>query len=203
MSESVNPSGARRKILLLAALFMLPVVIAYALYFSGWRPVSFGNHGELVQPARPIADVALSLLDGKEIRFSALRGKWALITFSAAECASSCERNLVKMRQVIAAQGQEAERIQSVLIMKEARTRDWLNSAIKDYPGMRVVIGPPQAVEALARQFALPAGNPLDNLNRIYLVDPLGNFMMSYPAEADGNGMRKDLGRLLRVSRIG
>lgn len=203
MSESVNPSGARRKILLLAVLFALPVVVAYALYFSGWRPASFGNHGELVQPARPIADVTLTLLDGKDIRFSELRGKWTLITFSVAECLSPCERNLVKIRQVIAAQGKEAERIQSVLIMKDAKTRDWLKYAVKDYPGMRAVIGPPEAVDVLARQFALPAGGPLANLNRIYVVDPLGNFMMSYPADADANGMRKDLARLLRVSRIG
>lgn len=203
MSESVNPSGARRKILLLAVLFALPVVVAYALYFSGWRPASFGNHGELVQPARPIADVTLTLLDGKDIRFSELRGKWILITFSVAECLSPCERNLVKIRQVIAAQGKEAERIQSVLIMKDAKTRDWLKYAVKDYPGMRAVIGSPEAVDALARQFALPAGDPLANLNRIYVVDPLGNFMMSYPADADANGMRKDLARLLRVSRIG
>jgi hypothetical protein len=49
----------------------------------------------------------------------------------------------------------------------------------------------------------LPAGSPLDNLNRVYLVDPLGNFMMSYPADADPTGMRKDLARLLRISQIG
>ena len=203
MSESVNQFGARRKILLLATLFALPVVVAYGLYFTGWRPTSFGNHGELVQPARPIADVALILLDGKAVRLSELRGKWTLITFSVAECLRPCESNLVKMRQVIAAQGKEAGRIQSMLIVKDARARDWLNYAIKDYPGMRAVVGPPEAVDVLARQFTLPAGSPLDNLNRIYLVDPLGNLMMSYPADADGNGIRKDLARLLRVSRIG
>ena len=203
MSESVNQFGARRKILLLATLFALPVVVAYGLYFTGWRPTSFGNHCELVQPARPIADVALILLDGKAVRLSELRGKWTLIAFSAAECLRPCESNLVKMRQVIAAQGKEAGRIQSMLIVKDARARDWLNYAIKDYPGMRAVVGPPEAVEVLARQFTLTAGSPLDNLNRIYLVDPLGNFMMSYPADADGNGIRKDLARLLRVSRIG
>jgi hypothetical protein len=68
---------------------------------------------------------------------------------------------------------------------------------------MRAVIGPPEAFDALAREFTLPAGSPLDNLNRIYLVDPLGNFMMSYPADADPTGMRKDLARLLRISQIG
>ena len=203
MTPSINPSGGRRKLLLIAALFVLPMLVAYALYYSGWRPEAVHPHGELVQPARPVADAALVLLDGKPMRFSELRGKWTLVTFSAAECLSPCERNLVKMRQVIAAQGKESERVQSILVVKDARTHDWLNYAIKDYPGMRIVTGPAEAVAALAREFTLPAGNPLDNLNRVYLVDPLGNLMMSYPADADPTGMRKDLAKLLRVSQIG
>ena len=203
MTPSINPSSARRKLLLLASLFVLPMIVAYALYYSGWRPETVHPHGELVQPARPVADAALVLLDGKPIRFSELRGKWTLVTFSAAECLKPCERNLAKMRQVIAAQGKEADRLQSVLVVTDGKALDWLRYAIQDYPGMRAVVGPPEAVDALAREFTLPAGGPLDNLNRVYLMDPLGNFMMSYPADADPTGMRKDLARLLRISQIG
>jgi len=203
MTPFIDPSGARRKLLLLASLFVLPMLVAYALYYSGWRPETVHPHGELVQPARPVADAALVLLDGKPIRFSELRGKWTLVTFSAAECLKPCERNLAKMRQVIAAQGKEADRLQSVLVVTDGKALDWLRYAIQDYPGMRAVVGPPEAVDALAREFTLPAGGPLDNLNRVYLMDPLGNFMMSYPADADPTGMRKDLARLLRISRIG
>jgi cytochrome oxidase Cu insertion factor (SCO1/SenC/PrrC family) len=188
---------------LLAALFAVPVIVAYALYFSGWRPASTGNHGELVQPVRPIADATLTRLDGRTMRFSELRGKWTLITFSAAECLKPCERNLYNMRQVITAQGHKAERVQSVLVVTDLKALDLLRYAVQDYPGMHAIVGPPQTVSALARQFTLPAGSPLDNLNRVYVVDPLGNFMMSYPADADPNGIRKDLARLLRVSRIG
>ncbi|MDH5511647.1 MAG: SCO family protein [Gammaproteobacteria bacterium] len=200
---SLNQTAARRKMLLLAAVIALPVVVAYALYFSGWRPASFGNYGELVQPARPIADAGFILLDGRPLRFSGLHGKWTLMTFGPAECLSPCERNLVTVRQVIAAQGKNADRVQSVFVATDAGARDWLRYAIKDFPGLRAIIGPPDAVAGLARQFTLPEGSPLDNLNRIYLVDPLGNLMMSYPANADPGGIRKDLARLLRISRIG
>ncbi|MBI3547224.1 MAG: SCO family protein [Gammaproteobacteria bacterium] len=203
MSEAVNPWRTRRKILLLVLLFALPVLAAYALYFSGWRPASTGNHGELVQPTRPIMDTALNTLDGKPIRFSALQGKWMLITFATAECLKPCEKNLYKVRQVIETQGREAERVRSVLVVTDGKALDWLQYAIKDYPDTQVLAGPTAAVITLARQFNIPAGSPLDNLNRIYLVDPLGNFLMSYPADADATGIRKDLARLLRVSRIG
>lgn len=203
MTDTDRRSVARRKILLLAALFTLPVIIAYALYFGGWRPVSTGNHGELVQPVRPIADAALVRLDGGPMRFSELHGKWTLVTFSSAECLKPCERNLYDMRQVIAAQGDNAGRVRSVLVVTDPKALELLRYTVKDYPGMHVIVGPPEAVTGLARQFTLPAGSPLDNLNRIYLVDPLGNLMMSYPADADPNGIRKDLARLLRASRIG
>jgi cytochrome oxidase Cu insertion factor (SCO1/SenC/PrrC family) len=203
MNVAVDRSASRRKILLLAALVALPVIIAYALYFGGWRPASFGNFGELVQPARPIADADFIQLGGRSLRFSGLHGKWTLMVFSPAECLSPCERNLVTMRQVIAALGKDSDRVQSVFVVTDAKARDWLRFAIEDYPGLRAIIGPADAIAVLARQFTLPAGSPLDNLNRIYLVDPLGNLMMSYPADTDPNGLRKDLARLLRVSRIG
>ena len=203
MNQSVNPWHGRRKILWLVLLFAMPVVAAYVLYFSGWRPVSTGNHGELVVPTRPIQDVALTTLDGKSIHFSQLYGKWMLISFATAECLKPCERNLYKVRQVIETQGREAKRVQSVLIVTDSKAMDWLYYAMKDYPDTQVIAGPTQAVTSLARQFALPVGSPLENLNRIYLVDPLGNFLMSYPADADPTGIRKDLARLLRISRIG
>ena len=40
-------------------------------------------------------------------------------------------------------------------------------------------------------------------LGRIYLLDPQGYFMLSYPVDADPDGMCKDLVRLLKVSHSG
>jgi len=203
MTTPVNPAPGRRRLLLLAALLLLPVLVAYGLYYSGWRPSSTANHGELLQPARPVQDVTLTLLSGESIRFSHWHGKWTLLLFSTAECLKPCERNLNNIRQIIAAQGKEAHRVRGVLVVTDGKALDWLRYAIKDYPDMQVVIGSQAAVNSLAQQFVLPAGSPLENLNRVYLVDPSGNFMMSYPADADPTGMNKDIKRLLRVSQIG
>jgi cytochrome oxidase Cu insertion factor (SCO1/SenC/PrrC family) len=40
-------------------------------------------------------------------------------------------------------------------------------------------------------------------INKIYLVDPLGNLFMSYSASIDPMNILKDLQRLLEVSQIG
>ena len=37
----------------------------------------------------------------------------------------------------------------------------------------------------------------------IWVIDPLGNLMMQYPAEADGVKVRKDISKLVYSSRIG
>lgn len=194
---------ARRRLLLLVAIFTLPVLIAYALYFSGWRPETTGNYGELVQPPRPLPDAELQVPDGKPLRIADLHGKWILLTFAAAKCPKPCEANLDKLQRVILAQGKEAERARAVLVVTDRRALDWLQYAIKDYPGTLVIAGPVATVRLLIAHFTLSGGSPIDDPNRIYVVDPQGNLMMSYPADADGGRIRKDLSRLLRVSQVG
>jgi cytochrome oxidase Cu insertion factor (SCO1/SenC/PrrC family) len=197
------PSTGKSKLIILALLFVLPVALAVVLYISGWRPSGTVNHGELMQPARPIGDAAFRTLDGKETSFSELtRKKWSLVYFGSAECLKRCEQDLYKMRQVHLAQGKETERVQRVFVVTDAKALDLLRYTLKDYPGMIVLTGP-AAVRRLASQFSVPAGSALDGLDRMYLVDPLGNFMLHYAPDADASGMRKDLVRLLKVSQVG
>lgn len=197
------PRRGRWVLLALALLFLSGIVGSFVLTQSGWRPGATKNYGELVQPPQPIRDVALADRAGRPVHFRALRGKWTLLYFGAAECRKPCIDNLYKMRQVTAAQGPEAHRLQRVFVVTDPQALDLLRYTLADYPGTRVLLGPRAAVRELAQQFVLPAGSPLDGLDRLYLVDPLGNFMMSYPADADARGINKDLKLLLRASHVG
>ena len=203
ITSKARDTRARLVLVLLAALFLGGTVIALVLLQSGWRPARTKNHGELVQPARPLSDVELTTLDGPRLRLSELKGKWTLVYFGPADCLKPCTDNLYKMRQVTAAQGKEAHRVQRLMVVTDPKALDWLRYTMKDYPGMRVATGPADAVRRLATEFAVPVGTPMDGLHRVYVVDPLGNFMMSYPADADPRGMHKDLGLLLKASQIG
>jgi cytochrome oxidase Cu insertion factor (SCO1/SenC/PrrC family) len=203
MAKDSKPGGIladKYQIPLLLLVFIAPIVVAFF-----WKPTSFMNSGELINPPRAITDVTLQSLDGKPVKFSDLKSKWTLIYFGPAACKkdSPCPASLYKMRQVRLAQGKNADRVQYVFVVTDPKGLDKLRAMLPDYPTMRVLTGAPKAIKALSDQFALKQGTPLEGTGRIYMVDPLGNLMMSYTADADATGMRKDLNRLLRVSRAG
>jgi cytochrome oxidase Cu insertion factor (SCO1/SenC/PrrC family) len=195
---------ARTQLLLVALLFLLPVVLATYLYVSGWRPEGKSlQSGEMLQPARPLADATLMDAQGNPVQFSALRGKWVLVYFGRLPCAAACQNNLYKMQQVRLAQGRDAWRVQRVFISLDRADDAGVNTLTGQYPGLTVFRGEPAAIHALARDFQTRQGTALDNLERIYIVDPHGNLVLSYARDGDATGMRKDLARLLRLSQIG
>lgn len=195
--------GGRLTLIGLAVLFAAPMLIAYLLYYSGWRPDATQSYGDLVMPARPVGDVELSVVDNGPRRFSSFRGRWLLVYFGSSECGTACERAMYEMRQLIAAQGRQAFRVQAAMIVTDTRAIDLLHYKLKDYADVTALTGAPADIAKLGRDFETPAGSALAGLHRIYVVDPLGNFLISYPADASPSGMNKDLGRLLRASQIG
>ena len=166
----------------LAAVFAVcaaPFVLGWLAYEYRWISGRTSNYGELLKP-QPV-DGALA----------PLRGKWVLLTADAAACAAACERKLYIVRQVRKAQGKEAERIERLwLVTDGGRPRAELIAALD---GGRL------ATPGAALMQLLP-GAPLEH---IYLVDPLGNLMMRFPAEADPQKMIKDLQQLLKYSSFG
>ena len=192
----------RRSLVLIAALFALPAVIATLMYLTGWRPASTGNHGILIQPARLIEDTALRTLDGKPVHFSALHGKWAMVYFGPSACPQLCMKSLYNMRQAQAAQGKESNRVERVFILTDTSAVATLKAKLLDYPGMHVWAGEKKAVLKLADNFDIHETS-IAQQQGILLVDPLGNLMMRYVPESDPTGMLKDMTRLLKYSWLG
>jgi cytochrome oxidase Cu insertion factor (SCO1/SenC/PrrC family) len=194
---------ARLMLILIVVLFLLPVVAATWLYISGWRPEGKNlAHGELVQPARPMADVELYSMDGTPFRLSTLHGRWVMVYLGPLPCAADCRNSLYKMQQVRLAQGRDATRVERVMIATNAGS-DALREIARQYPGLLAVGGTRTTLQTLAREFVSSQGTALDAPGRVYLIDPIGNLVMSYAPDADPSGMRKDLARLLRLSQVG
>ncbi len=182
----------RKTLLLVAAVFVLPVVASYVTYYF-LRPQSRMNYGELLSP-QPLPPLALQDAAGRPFSLVELKGKWIMIHVAPAECDQRCRDMLLLMRQVRTAQGKDMDRVERLWIVEDARVPD--AELLRDYGSMRI---------ALAREPAAASVFPTeaDRRAHVYLVDPLGNLMLRFPANPDPKRVIKDLERLLKYSRIG
>lgn len=184
----------------LLLVFFVPVVAAWVLFanIEQWRPMGTTNHGELVAPARPLADFTLQGLDGAPVGDDYLRGKWTLVYIADSLCLEQCRARLHDLRQVRLALGADANRVQRLLVLSDQAEATALQGVLQDYPGMAVATAGKPESNGFLQSFDSAGG-----AGRVYIVDPLGNLMMSYPPGAPPKGVLKDLQRLLKVSQIG
>jgi len=182
----------RSKFLLLVGLFAVPVVAAYLSYF-GLRPAGHTNYGELI-PVTPLQHTAGAAHDGTALDIETLRGKWVMVHVGPSRCDATCSQQLYLMRQTRIALGKEQSRIERMWVQTDASAVD--PALLQEHPGLQVW-RPTDA--AFAAQFPA-AESPADH---IYLVDPLGNLMLRFPAQAEPKLMLKDLKLLLKASQVG
>jgi hypothetical protein len=180
----------RRTVLLIAAIFIAPVVASYfAFYFL--PDLRKMNYGQLLTP--PVQGrVSGSGEGGSRFELEDLRGKWVYAVVDAGGCDERCQRELYATRQVRKMQGDGELRIKRVLlVVGRAALSDELRRV---HPDLAVV-------EVEASAVAWMPGEPQHD--RIYLFDPLGNLILLYPSDPDIRRMGNDMQRLLKASRIG
>jgi cytochrome oxidase Cu insertion factor (SCO1/SenC/PrrC family) len=183
--------GPRAQLLLIASLFVLPIVASTLAYRFGHRAPT-ANHGELLLPPAQVNDQSFGRPGGGAFSFRELRGRWALVAIDSGACAEACRAKLTVMRQVRLALGRNASRVARVLFVDDQQPPDM--AALAPFEGTEVAVAPRGAA------IAPPAAG---DRSRLYLVDPHGNVMMRWAARADPEGMIKDLERLLKASQIG
>lgn len=202
MTEAHTPPSRnpRRTLLLLGVLFLLPVGLSFYLYYSaGWRPGGQVNRGELVSPPRPLPAVALATADGSSTSAEFLRGKWTLLYVDTGACDRRCRDTLYLSRQVRLALGEKMDRVQRVFLYQgECCEQPFFGT---EHAGLVAASIDSSAGRELLEAF--PDQASVTGSGRLWVVDPLGNLMMSYAPDAPPKGMIADLKRLLKLSHIG
>ena len=170
---------------LLAGLFLLPLGLAFWMYYgTDWRPIGTVNHGELIQPPRPVPAYAGLPAD-------LFRHKWSLVYIGDGHCDDACRNALVVMRQTRLSLNNEMTRVERVfLATANCCANDYL---AHEHPGLKVLPAP-------ADTSPFPADG---RANSVFIVDPLGNLMMRHDARQNPKGFLQDLKLLLKYSQIG
>lgn len=188
-------TSGRWKMIAVLLVCAAPVIASYFAYYV-IRPEGRRNYGELLDPQRPLPAIRTTDLNGKPGELTALKGQWLLASVASAACDAACQQRLYFQRQLRESLGKEKGRVDRVWLITDDATVDTrLSPALSTSTALRV------PTDALA-QWLLPAsGQRLED--HLYLVDPLGNLMMRFPANMDVAGAAKakrDLDRLLRAS---
>lgn len=194
-TRAAETRSGRWKMLAVLLVCASPVVASYFTYYV-IRPEGRRNFGELINPQRPLPSIATRSLEGKPGQLTALKDQWLLLSVAGGSCDVHCEQNLYFQRQLRESLGREKDRLDRVwLINDDAPVRAALQPGLDSFTALRV------APAALAQWLEPAAGQHLQD--HIYLVDPLGNLMMRFPADMDASAAAKakrDLERLLRAS---
>ena len=192
MTAATNKGKGRLQLLLIAAIFLGPLVIAAWMYFGaqGMAPAGRTNTGALLQPIVNLPEIAPD---------SPLHthndDHWVLLYANEGICDEACEYSLYTLRQSRLMLGRELDRLVRVFLHGDTLPDTvWLAD---EHAGLITLQdGNLDAVLNNKRPAELDAGG-------YYLVDPLGNLVMYFPPDIDPQAMVGDIKHLLELSRIG
>ena len=192
---------SRTQVWILIGVFFGPLLAAFLLYYgaNGWRPHGSTNRGELITPARPLPEVTLSPAMSESLEMKKLHGKWTIVYVGDGACDTRCREALVLTRQTRLALNQDMDRVQRLfLVSGHCCDRTYLQTEHPDV--LTASVEGASGAELLA---AFPEKAAAAQQGRIYIIDPLGNLMMSYASDAPRKGLLEDLKKLLKLSHIG
>lgn len=200
---SLSPEALKRrtlsgrvKMLLVLLACAAPVIASYFTYYV-IRPDGRTNYGTLLQPGLPIPPaLGLRTLEGAPFAAEALKGQWLLVIVDDGECGAECEKRLFMQRQLREMLGREGDRLDKVWFV--------LGDAV---PGPKLIAALSQGVpptvlrvseDAISAWLQPESGQSLRS--HLYVVDPMGVWMMRMPIDPEPSRVRRDLERLLRAS---
>lgn len=179
----------RTTLTILAVVFFGPVIAAYVWYFhfGDIQPATV-NRGDLVEPAVSLTDLSISYVESDRTDYP-FSGEWSVVHTLRSDCDAACASSLHTTRQVWRRLNKDMPRVHRFLLLPSTAS---VPPVLEEHPDLVVLRGEPAVFE----RFSEAAG-----AGRIYLVDPFGNLMMSYPKPLEPELLYKDLQRLLKYSQ--
>lgn len=175
----------RLVLVLIAAFFFVPMLIAGVMRFTDRHPAINRQNGELLEPKPDLRALPLALADGTPYPWNPGARVWRIVVAPPAGCAQECVKLSHELDTVWQLFGKDADQV-DVLWAGEPP------AGAARPPSLRVLGPSPQLRERLPR-LNDPAGTP------VYVIDPNGFVILRYAPGFQPGGLHKDLSRLLKL----
>jgi hypothetical protein len=176
--------------LLLASVFILPVLLAKLALDNGWFNQAATNKGALLSP--PVDMSVLRTVDEEP--------KWKLLYVLPEVCTVECENALYSIAQVRSALGKKSDRAEVVVIVHEKSNIAQL-ALLKEKQNIRLLNTNLKSMQQIFKD---------ENTDAIFIADTLGNVILRYPLQIDhkqavlhSRDILSDMRKVLKLSRIG
>ncbi|MBT2969456.1 MAG: hypothetical protein KME56_09190 [Candidatus Thiodiazotropha sp. (ex Ctena orbiculata)] len=184
---------------LLIALFALPMIAAWVLFLNPqWLPAGRTNHGELIDPPRPVESLRLQTAAGDWFDWQSVQDMWSMTLVSEGGCDAACIEILILARQLRRATGANRQRIARLLIlMPDANGR-------LELPDLGGLEGTQLLITDSSQRGGIESLFPLQLAEQaipIFLIDPRGDLMMKHDTtKISSKEILQDLEKLLKAS---
>mgnify|MGYP005613175541 FL=1 len=184
--NSSRRRSGRWQLILLLAMVIGPMLLATAMYYGRfWLPEGRSYHGELIGGRVTLAELG--------VPFEADKG-WQLLVSAPQACLEDCQQLIYMARQIHIGLGREASRASHALAVASPLP-DGLSARLhKEYPQLLRYALDAAAYERVQPDNAAP---------QLWVVDPLGNLVLRFPASSNGKEILNDLKLLQKLSNIG
>lgn len=206
--EKQAQAKSKKTFYLLILVFVLPFTAAVLLHLFDIKPGG-KSYGVLVQPPKPLTIPQLYTAQGKAFSAQQWQKKWTIVMVDTDDCAAPCQAQVHLLKQVHTTLNKDIKRVQRVLLVPSHQKAETFSALQTQYPDLIILGGADTDTANFASQFS--ANGKISG--NVYLVDPQGNLMMSYPSDMNSGdmnsgdmnpkGMQVDLKKLLKNSWAG
>lgn len=198
--EDEKPKGLNPLFIMLF-VFGLPYALAW-YFLNNADPTEFeapNNNGEIISPMIILPDYSLTLTTGETLSSESLAHNWLIFTVSKT-CEEACKRTLLVIRQARKAMAVDRDAIKPILLLEDPHALQNLDINLAEEFNTLSIVTHQSAKESGLLDIFSSSVSELEN--SIFMVDPLGNFMMTYPAGTEQLGLLDDMKRLLKVNPV-
>ena len=190
-----------RKFLILA-MVLLVVIVATTLVYAFIKSSNPPFHGSRITPPKPLADFSLTNQFGDKLRLSDNLGKYVLLFFGFTNCPDECPLTMVYLKQMVDKLGEKANDVQVILITTDPGTDtpqvlgDYLSHFDPSFIGLT---GSKEELQSVWSNYGVTVmDNGETHSSFLYLIDPQGNLIATYPLLDTADGITADIQNLLK-----
>src|SRR4030042_5226272 len=186
---------------LMIAMLLVVLIVVVTLGYSWYQTTNFQFTGSQITPPKPAPDFSLINQKNEPVSLSVFRGKYVLLYFGFTNCPDECPLTMGYLKQMHDRLGPQADQTQVLLITSDpARdSPDMLGKYLSHFdPSFIGLTSSPETLQKVWADYGVVVMDDGEtHSSYLYLIDPQGEMIATYPLLQNVDGITADLQHLI------